>query len=196
MCVFVFAKVVDENELVNLLKEFNEKACFNFTIVANWKDIWFERFEPTSLDKVKESEWGRAFGEKGELRWRRDEDGEKFLCRWIFDGIEKNELPQVEDAEQFPVDRFEEVEEEIFLLWGMPLWEDSQWVRDERGQKVWYVTRIPRRLVYPIDENLAKCWEEAQGRERQKPLCLRVKFYKYNGRPIFDRFVRLEAYLV
>ncbi|MCS7263331.1 MAG: hypothetical protein NZ805_00700 [Armatimonadetes bacterium] len=126
------------------------------------------------------------------MRWRKDEDGKRFLCRWIFEG--NDELPKVEDAIQFPTSVEFEIDEESFLLWGMPLWEEGQWFRDEKGQRVWYVTRIPRKLVYPVDEDLAKYWEKAEGREKTMPLCLLVRFYKRNGRPIFYRFVKLEAY--
>lgn len=182
MNLSIFAKVVEKGKLSELLESLHGGSNFSYIIVTNWREIRFERFDPSNLHQVNGSEWGRAFGNNAELRWRRDEDGSKFLCRWIFENVQPT---QVDGAKPFPKVDFD-VQDETYLLWGMPLWENGQWMKDENGQRVWYVTRIPRKLVYPIDEHNASEYE------RGKPLCLRVRFYMRNGRPVFDRFVGLE----
>ena len=193
MNLSIFAKIVEKEGLSNLLNELHSNSQFKYIIVASWQDIWFEYFDPSRLTQVINSEWGRVFGENLELRWRRDEEGENFMCRWIAENVS---VPQVQDAKEFPKLEFE-VHEESFLLWGMPVRDDGGWVRDSKGQRIWYVTRIPRVLVYPIDEAMAKIWENGQtSQERQKPLCLRVRFYMRGGRAVFDRFVELEPYFL
>lgn len=191
MNLSIFAKVVEKGDLPSLLKRLHNKSLFKYIIAASWQDIWFDYFDPSQLNQVSDSDWGRAFGENLELRWRRDEEGEKFICRWIAEGVSVPQIEGIEGAESFPEVEFE-VHEESFLLWGMPVWEDDgRWRRDSKGQRIWYVTRIPRVLVYPICDEMAKFWESGQKRE---PLCLRVRFYLREGRPVFDRFLDLEPY--
>lgn len=189
MSLYIYAEVIEKDKLPELLTNLHNGTHFRYIIWANWQDIQFETFDPSKLQQLAESEWGRAFGDNAELRWRRDEDGEKFVCRWIFEGVQP---PR--EGERFPPVEFE-VRDETFLLWGMPLWEDNQWMRDGQGRRIWYVTRIPRKLVYPVSDQLAQVWEQAQDeREKRIPICLCVRFYLRDGRPIFDRFIGLEAY--
>ncbi|MFN3421448.1 MAG: CRISPR-associated protein Csx19 [Armatimonadota bacterium] len=189
MNLYICAEIIERGKLPELLRDLHNGTHFRYIIWANWQDIWFETFDPSQLQQVSESEWGRAFGDNAELRWRRDEDGEKFVCRWIFEGVQ----PPRESETKFPPFEFE-VRDETFLLWGMPLWKDNQWVK-AKGRRIWYVTRIPRKLVYPISDELAQHWEQAKSdREKRSPLCLLVRFYLRNGQPIFDRFIGLEAY--
>lgn len=190
MELHIYAEVVERNKLPELLKSLHNGTHFRYIIWANWKDIQFEAFDPSQLQQVTESEWGRAFGDNAELRWRGDEDGEKFICRWIFEGVQ----PPQKSETKFPSLEFE-VQDETFLLWGMPLWENGQWAKDGQGRRIWYVTRIPRILVYPISDSLAQYWEQAKSdQEKRTPLCLRVRLYLRNGQPVFDRFVGLEVY--
>ena len=192
MKLSICAEIIERDMLPKLLTSLHDGKHFRYIIWADWRDIQFEAFDPSQLEleKVKGSEWGRAFGDNAELRWRRDEEGEKFICRWIFEGVP---LPRKCKSE-FPTVNFE-VKNETFLLWGMPLWEDNQWVKDAQGRRIWYVTRIPKKLVYPISDELAQYWEDAKNeREKRTPLCLHVRFYLHNGQPIFDRFIGLEGY--
>ncbi|MFA0783441.1 type III-D CRISPR-associated protein Csx19 [Fervidibacter sacchari] len=189
------AKRVNKDELASLVGKLHNGQHFSYIIAATWGKIWFEDFESFWQDRkdvLRESQWGRAFGENAEVRWREDEEGKGFLCRWIFEEVSP---PNVEGAQQYPKENLEQLEtqDQTFLLWGMPFWEDGKWVRDEKNRRVWYVTRIPRPLTYPIDDELAELWEQGKV-ERWCPLCLRVRLYLWQGQPIFDRFVKLEAH--
>ncbi len=180
MNLFIHAKSVPKNELPKLLDNLHNGQNFCYIIVADWKDIQFEWFPLEDDKRLISSEWGRAFGKCAEVRWRRDETGEKFICRWIFEGIK----PPCEGESTLSVTDFD-VREETFLLWGMPLFEDGKWATDSSGRYIWYVTRIPRLLIFPVAE------EEQATRD---PLGVVVRLYLREGHPIFDRFVRLERY--
>ncbi|WP_448583237.1 type III-D CRISPR-associated protein Csx19 [Thermocrinis sp.] len=193
------AKCVGKDDLKSLIETLHNGQHFSCIIAATWKEIWFEDFESFwqgKKDVLNESQWGRAFGENAEVRWREDEEGNGFLCRWIFEEVSP---PDVEGAQQYPKENLEQLEpqDQTFLLWGMPLAEvkdkNWKWVKDSNNRRVWYVTRIPRPLTYPIDNELAGLWEQGKV-ERRCPLCLRVRFYLRQGRPMFDRFVKLEAH--
>jgi len=196
------AKCVGKGDLASLIETLHNGQHFSYIIAATWKEIWFEEFGSFWRDKknvlnvLEESQWGRAFGEQAEVRWRKDEEKDEkgigFLCRWIFEGSSPLDVP---DAQSYSAEKLEQLEpqDQTFLLWGIPLWEDGAWVKDKNNRRVWYVTRIPRPLTYPIGDELAKLWEEGEV-EQWRPLCLRVRFYLWQGQPMFDRFVKLEAH--
>ncbi len=190
MIVTICSQRVSKDKLANLLNILHNKGNFDYIIIACWQSISFEKFDLNHLQKLNESEWGRAFGANAEARWRLDEDGKEFLCRWIFDGIEP---PVVESAEAFgPTDW--DIQDMTFLLWGEPLFENEQWKMDKDKRRIWYVTRIPKPLVYPLTDELAEFIEETH-RQKKKfaPLGLKVRFYLQEGRPVFDRFIGLEV---
>jgi hypothetical protein len=194
MNLHIKAKWVNKGELASLVEKLHNGQHFSYIIVATWKEIWFEGFNSFwqgNKDLLEGSQWGRAFGEHAEVRWREDEESSGFLCRWIFEGVTP---PDIESAKSYPTEKLDQKpQDQTFLLWGMPLMDEGgKWV-NENGRRVWYVTRIPRPLTYPIDDELAGLWEQGEVK-RECPLCLRVRFYLWQGQPMFDRFVKLEAH--
>jgi hypothetical protein len=171
----------------------NLKDNFDYLIVSDWREIHFVKFEQRSSVKLSSSDSGRAFGKKAELRWRRGEDEDSFICRWISDD---GTLPNGDcwkpllPAELEPLEPSEPIG---YLLWGEPLRGDnpSVWLT-ENDQLIWYQARIPRKLKYPIDETLANEWK-ANPKDKT-PLALYVREYKQNGQTMFERFISLGRY--
>ncbi len=184
--VHIQAKRVTVNELPELVKALHNGNRFRYVIVAWWDDIVFEFFDEVTDERIQDSEWGRAFGEKAEVYWRKDEEGQGFFVRWIFEG---EEPPPISDATPL-VELKVEGEERAFLLWGSPYWENGQWKQDGKGHRICYTARIPRLLAYPIDDNLASQWSGDN-----TPVVLRVRVYLgEGGQPVFERFVGLARY--
>lgn len=187
--VHIYAKRLPQNELPQLLAALHNGNRFRYIMVAWWDEIAFEFFGKVPDEHLQASEWGRAFGERAEVYWRRDEEGQGFLVRWIFEG---DSPPIISDAK--PLDKPKELEAECraFLLWGPPYWENGQWKQDGQGHRICYTARIPRLLAYPIDDDLANQWQQSGD---QTPVVLRVRVYLgEGGQPVFERFVGLARY--
>ena len=184
MCVIIQAKKVKRGDLAKILEEL--RSNFNYLIVSNWRDIHFVKFDPKH-PMIPESDRGRAFGTKSELRWRRDEDDEHFVCRWISENVM---LPT--DTWSAPLNQQFEPKEICYLLWGEPLFDGSTWM-DEDDHLIWYQTRIPKKLKYPIRPDFADWWK-SHPNKRDTPLALKVCEYKQNGQIMFERFISLERY--
>lgn len=181
MCVIIQAKKVKRSDLAKILEEL--RSNFNYLIVSNWRDIHFVRFDPKHHNQIPESDRGRAFGAKSELRWRRDEDDTQFVCRWISDDVKLDDWGNLLDENLKP-------KMTKYLLWGEPLFEGSEWLA-ESDNLIWYQTRIPKKLKYPIEPNLAREWDKSTDKT---PLVLKVCEYKQNGQTMFERFICLERY--
>ena len=171
MCLIIQANKMGRGELVSLLKEQHDK--FDYLIVSDWRDIHFVPFNPDH-PAISGSYTGRAFGKEVELRWRRSEDGECFLCRWISDNGQKFDdwdvLPELSELTSSNLTGY--------LLWGLPL------QLPDNGL-FWYQARIPRKLKYPVE------WKDP---EDKTPLALFVREYKRKGQTLFDRFTELKPY--
>lgn len=188
--VHIQAKRVNADELRNLIDQLHQGNGFRYIMVAWWDCIVFDWFDALKDDELQRSEWGRAFGENAEVCWRKDEDGQGFLVRWIFEG---RQPPEITNATQFDEQQKRvQGEERAFLLWGAPYWEEKQWKQDGKGRRICYTARIPRLLEYPIDDDLANQWKSPGD---LTPLVLKVRVYLgENGQPIFERFIGLERY--
>jgi hypothetical protein len=200
--MIIQAKTVKCDELATLLE--NLKGNFDYLIVSDWREIHFVNFEQRNSVNLSISDSGRAFGEKSELRWRRGEDENYFLCRWISD----DGTPPTGDCwkplSQAELGALEPSEPIGYLLWGEPLCSlrsptpsayggdnPSVWLT-ENDQLIWYQARIPRKLKYPIDETLANEWK-ANPKDKT-PLVLYVREYNLNGQTMFERFICLGRY--
>jgi len=182
MCVIIQAKQVNYDELANLLE--NLKDNFDYLIVSDWREIYFVKFDPNH-PVIPRSDRGRAFGKESELRWRRNEDEDGFICRWVSDNL-KAQLPDAWKS----LDQEFESKCVSYLLWGEPLFGDSGWMTED-DNFIWYQTRIPRKLKYPIDSNLSGNWKDSNDKT---PLVLKVREYEQNGQIMFERFVGLGRY--
>jgi len=172
------------DELADLL----EKMKFDYLIASDWREIHFVKFDQRDSSRLSISDRGRAFGEKAELRWRRSEDGEHFICRWLSDdgaslGAGWKPLPE-EELNRLKAEKIQ------YLLWGEPLFDGSEWLAED-DVPIWYQARIPKKLKYPIEEDLAARWEDSNDKT---PLVLHVREYKQNGQTMFERFIGLKKY--
>jgi len=178
MNVIIQSNKLTSDELVNLLDKLSEH--FKYLIVSNWQDIHFVKFDPKH-DTIPVSSSGRAFGEKAELRWRRDEDNKDFICRWIADCGTYPEIENWCPLKTEELNTLESSEKTGYLLWGELLRIDDE--------DFWYQARIPKKLKYPTD--LASKWEN---KDDKTPLVLYVCEYKHNGRTMFERFIEFGRY--
>jgi hypothetical protein len=213
----ICAKPVRPEELAGLLTALHDGGQFDYLIVSDWRDLHFVEFDKRDETWLAGSDSGRAFGLCAEVRWRRSEDGEEFLCRWISDGgpcPREGWKPPAAGEEQGPEspapsawcgwnslpeseakDLTADPEPVGYLLWGEPLQGEQEgqpiWIRDGNGP-VWYTARIPRALTYPCPEELLRQWK-TDGSDKQ-PLVLQVRQYQRGGQVYFERFVGLARY--
>jgi len=180
MSLVIQSNKITGDKLANLLKSLS--THFNYLIVSDWQDICFVKFNPEH-PAISNSYTGRAFGENAELRWRRDQDNNEFICRWISDD---GSCPDGDGWKPLPQEELSQLtsgEKMGYLLWGELLREDDK--------DFWYQARIPKKLEYPIDKNIASKWKN---KNDKTPLMLYVREYKLNARTMFDRFIGLDRY--
>lgn len=148
----------------------------------NWLWNWIERLFPDSTlcchirEKAEEIAFGRGhppevwrrgrlFSPAGELRWQRIGDG-RFRMQFFCEGEFPSDLPFEVARERWQVSQKE------ILLWGERKGEAPYWIE----------VRVPRELVYPIEE------------PGQRAVIVAIDYLGPRGAVQFTRFKEVKCY--
>lgn len=175
----VYHRLVTADAWVDVVDGFRDKVAFIYA--EEPADLYLTNY------RRPQANWthGRAFGQALEVRWSRRYDGQMDIL--LLTESEPcpegwTSVPVAEDEGPLEVDV---AEESTVMLVGMHRCHLASTHR-KAGQDVpheWIETRIPRPLVYPLDETP----------EPERWVRLRVMVYRAAGRPVLTRMVDVEG---
>jgi len=175
----VYHRRVAAKDWIDVVNSFKDKVAFIYA--EEPADLYLTEY------RRPQPGWthGRAFGPTLEVRWSRQRDGQAdLLLLTESEPCPKDWTPIPVAIDERPVE-IDVAEESTVMLVGTHRRHLASTHR-KAGQDVpheWIETRIPRPLVYPLDETP----------EPERWARLRVIVYRAAGRPVLTRMVDMEG---
>lgn len=158
---------LDATRLQELMAACHARAAFSYWLSESVAEMEFREYDP-ALDATSMNE-GRAFGQNGQLHWRReswrDEQGQRQKgWRAVFTGDRKNGPAVPAPNHSLDLDGYQAKVVSV-RLWG----------ERSGSQSGWLEPRIPRLLEYPI-------------LQAPRRLAMEVVEYRKDGRVAFVQY--------